>query len=151
MNYPELEKDRLERELQLAKTAFQKEYKSFSSSWSVTLGSFSVKARIGTESIIGAFVAFNALCFAVGIVFSLQEGALQAVGVALIVGGLFSFGTFMAQWWDHAWQRQNDAINGAFEKERYENLRRLAGKARKLSEEIDGLPNSSDQGGGHCP
>lgn len=67
----------------------------------------------------------------------------RALGIALVVGALFSFGTFMAQWWDHAWQRQNVIVDRAFNSgygdKRYAKLQRLAKEYLELYEKLEGL------------
>jgi hypothetical protein len=67
----------------------------------------------------------------------------RALGIALVVGALFSFGIFMAQWWDHAWQRQNVIVDRAFNSgygdKRYAKLQRLAKEYLELYEKLEGL------------
>jgi hypothetical protein len=73
---------------------------------------------------------FNMVCFAVGVAFIFLNGTLRVLGISLVVGGLFSFGTFMTQWWDHAWQIENNtkdrAFNFGYHDKRYAELQRLA-------------------------
>ena len=96
------------------------------------------------------YVLFNAVCFAVGVAFILLGGILQTLGISLVVGGLFSFGTFMAQWWDHAWQRANNTLDRAFnsglDDKRYAELQRLAKEYWELYEKLKVLPEPPKPG-----
>lgn len=141
------QRDQLVQELQRAEEAFDKEYRSITSAWSGKIGPFVVRATVGGEIITVAYVLFNVVCFAVGIVFTLSKGALQALGISLVVGGLFSFGTFMAQWWDHAWQRQQTTIDRTFGDKRYTELQRIAKELDHLYGKLESLPESSDRHG----
>ena len=68
------------------------------------------------------------------------KGATQALGVALIVGGLFSFGAFVAQIWSAAVQREAEAFDRAFDEGDHDirrtDLRRLAKAWWELSERV---------------
>jgi hypothetical protein len=80
-----------------------------------------------------------------GVGFIFLKGTFQALGIALVVGSVFSLGTFMAQWWNHAWQRQNDVLDHARGDERYVKLRRLVKEEDKLHEKLNSLPEPSGQ------
>lgn len=142
----ERQRDQLEKELRGAIEALHREYRSEASTWQAGLGSLTVKATLDSDFISNIYVLFNVICFAAGIVFIFLKGTLQVIGVSLVVGGLFSFGTFMTQWWDHAWQRQNDTLDRAFNLDyhdrRYAELQRLAKEYTKLYDKLEGLPES---------
>jgi hypothetical protein len=104
------QRDQLEKELQGASEAFNREYKSITSTWQVALGPVPITATLSSEPISWIYIAFNVACFAVGVAFIFLNGTFRILGISLVVGGLFSFGTFMTQWWDHAWQRQNKGM-----------------------------------------
>ena len=115
----DLRRQRVEKDLQRASEALDEEIRSLSSGWSGKLGPFAISGTISLEVISAVYVLFNIICFATGIAFIFLKGAFQALGIALVVGGVFSFGTFMAQWWDHAWQRQRDVRDHAFGDKKY--------------------------------
>ena len=103
------------------------------------LGPFRKSNTISLEVLIAGYVLFNIICFATGIGFIFLKGAFQALGIALVVGSVFSFGTSMAQWWDHAWQKQKDVLDRAYGDIRYVKLRRLVKECKKLDKECDKL------------
>jgi hypothetical protein len=124
------QRDQLEKELQRANEAFDRELRSMTSTWVGRLGSFPLRIPANSQVIIAIYLLFNGVCFAVGVAFTLQHGALQTLGISLVVGGLFSFGTLTAQWWDHIWQDQNNtadrAFNSGYHDKRYQEIQRLA-------------------------
>jgi hypothetical protein len=121
------------------------------STWVGRLGPFSLSVPVKSQVIVAIYVLFNVACFAIGVAFTLQHGALQALGIALVVGGLFSFGAFTAQWWDHVWQDQNNtmdrAFNSGYHDKRYEELQRLAKEWVDAYEKLEALagPDSGDE------
>jgi hypothetical protein len=148
------QRDQLEKELQSAREAYDREYRSISSAVGGRLGPFGINVTITREVTIAIFIAFNVVCFGVGIAFILQKGVLQVLGISLVVGGLFSFGTFMAQWWDHMWQEQNNTFDRVFKdidmpwvlKDMpYVKLRQHAEDAQKLYEKLESLPEPAGQ------
>lgn len=143
------QRDQLEKELQGANEAFRREYKSMTSTWKAGLGPFTVKARLDSNLIAGIYILFNVVCFAVGIAFIFLNGTFRVLGISLVVGGLFSFGTFMTRWWDQALQRQNETIDRAYNfgyhDRRYAELQQLAKEYIKLYDKLEGLPAPSSQ------
>jgi hypothetical protein len=143
------QQDQLEKELQRANEELSKEYRSMTAGWGARFGPLVISVRASAEIITISYVLFNIICFVVGVVFTLQDNVLRTLGIALVVGGLFSGGTFMAQWWDHAWQRQNATIDRAFnlgyDDKRYAELQRLAKEVGELYEKLKSLPEPSSE------
>jgi hypothetical protein len=142
---PRQRRDQLEKELQRASEALGEEVRFLSSGWAGRLGPFTISARISGEIITATYVLFNMICFAAGIGFIFLRGVFQALGISLIVGSLFSFGTFMAQWWDHAWQKQKDVLDHAYGDKRYVELRRLVKECDELYDKLDSSPEPPSQ------
>lgn len=137
----------LEQRLRDASADFDREFRSHTSGWRTGIGRFAITTEFDTGVIVLVYVFFNIVCFAAGIVFILQGGVLQALGISFVVGGLFSFGTFMAQWWDHSWQRNNNILDRAFNfgdrDNRYASLRQVAEKYLDAQRQLDDLPDAS--------
>jgi hypothetical protein len=148
---PRQQRDQLEKDVQRAYAAFDRESLSMTSTWVGRLGPFSLSVPVKSQVIVAIYVLFNVACFAIGVAFTLQHGALQALGIALVVGGLFSFGTLTAQWWDHIWQDQNNtmdrAFNSGYHDKRYAELQRLAKEWVDAHEKLEALagPDSGDE------
>ena len=104
------QRDELKEELEGAREALNKQYRSMASTWRA--GSLPMTITIDSGLISLIYILFNMVCFAVGVAFIFLNGTLRVLGISLVVGGLFSFGTFMTQWWDHAWQIENNTIVG---------------------------------------
>lgn len=97
------------------------------------------QVRINSALLAMIYLLFNVACLILGITFVFFKGAVQTLGVSLIVGSLFSFGAFVAQFWSAAMQREAQAIDRAFDEGnrdiRYTELRRLAKAYWELSEQ----------------
>jgi hypothetical protein len=91
---------------------------------------------------------FKVACLILGLTFFFFKGAIQTIGISLIVGGLFSFGAFVAQFWSAAMRREAQAIDRAFDEGsqdiRYTDLRRLAKAFWELSERVSEEPARVD-------
>jgi len=68
----------------------------------------------GTQKIAVAYVLLSVGALALGIAFSLLGRALESLGVALVVGAIFSFGAFIAQFWAVASQREFETRTEVF-------------------------------------
>jgi len=145
------QRDQLEKDVQRAHAAFDRESRSMTSTWIGRLGPFPLSIPANSQVIIAIYLLFNGVCFAVGVAFTLQHGTLQTLGISLVVGGLFSFGTFTAQWWDHVWQDQNKttdrAFNSGYHDKRYEEIQRLAKNWVDAYEKLEAPagPDSGDE------
>lgn len=70
--------------------------------WSIGVGKLRIRAVVGTNFIAIVFVLWHLLLGATGVAGTLfwEEG--RELAVALLVGALFSFGSFLAQFWSQA-------------------------------------------------
>jgi hypothetical protein len=68
----------------------------------------------GTQKIAVAYVLLSGGAMAIGIVLSLLGRSLESLGVALVVGAIFSFGAFVAQFWAVASQREFETRSAVF-------------------------------------
>ena len=149
MNSDKMPRDELEYELQLATERLWAEYRRVGPRRSVSNPS-RWQVRINSALLSAIYVLFNAACLILSLTFVFFKGAAQTLGVSLIVGGLFSFGAFVAQFWSAAQQREAQAIDRAFDEGnqdiRYTDLRRLAKAFWELSERVNdgGRPSGHD-------
>ena len=136
------ELDRLSQELRETEAAFTDEFRRIASGWHLGIGRMHINAVVGPEMITVIYVAFNALCFAVGVAFVFFGGVFVSLGVAIIVGALFSFGAFLAQFYVVAFQREHERLERLFADERDANLKRLLEKRAQLISRIQSLDDS---------
>jgi hypothetical protein len=133
-------KSQLQEELRLAEEAFQAEHDNLLGVWQFGFSKLRIRAAVDSEFITLTYVLFNLLCFVAGVVFIPFGGALQSLGIALIVGGLFSFGAFVAQFWAIQVGKEREVFNRAFDTTykdiRYKEFQRLGKRVWELSEEI---------------
>lgn len=141
------QRDDLKKELDGAREALKRRYRSMASTWKA--GSLPITVTIDSGLISLIYILFNVVCFAAGVAFIFLNGTLRVLGISLVVGGLFSFGTFMTQWWDHAWQTENNtkdrAFNFGYHDKRYTELQQLAKEFIKLYDKLEGLPKPPSQ------
>ena len=65
--------------------------------WRVDIGRVRAHRRYGSQAFAKVFVLFNVVLFAVGIALSFGGGTVASLGVAVVVGSLFSFGAFLTE------------------------------------------------------
>jgi hypothetical protein len=141
--------ENLQEEIRNTEEAIDNEIERLLPEWQVSIGRLNFSSAIGSEGITVIYVLFNSLCFILGVIFILLGGVLQVLGVALVVGGLFSFGAFVVQFWAIAVQRENEiterAIGNLYEEESYEEIRRLLKEYRDLNERLKSQLGSGDK------
>jgi hypothetical protein len=86
------ERRRLLEELREVDSEYNTELERISGVWRFSLGSFTIKRPASAMFITQVYVIFNIACFITGIILASLGGVLTAIGVAMIVGALFSFG-----------------------------------------------------------
>jgi len=140
MDSDKLPRGELRSELRLAAERLWVEYQRVGPKWSAG-NPTRRQVRINSALFAMMYVLFNSVCLILGLVFVFFKDAAQALGISLVVGSLFSFGAFVAQFWSAAMQREADAIDRAFDAAnkdiRYTDLRRLAKAFWELSERAD--------------
>ena len=140
MNGDKMPRHELNHELRLAAERLWTEYRRVGPKWSAG-NPTRLQVRINSALFAMIYVLFNSVCLILGLIFVFFKGATQALGISLVVGSLFSFGAFVAQFWSAAMQREADAIDRAFDAAnqdiRYTDLRRLAKDFWELSERAD--------------
>lgn len=139
MNSEKMPRDESQYELRLAAERLWTEYRRVGPRRSVS-NPTQWQMRISSALFAIIYALFNAACLILGVIFVFSKGAVQTLGVSLLVGGLFSFGAFVAQFWSAAMQREAQAIDRAFDEGsrdiRYTDLRRLAKAFWELSERV---------------
>ena len=137
MNSEKMPRDELQYELRLATEKLWAEYRRVGPRRSVS-NPTRWQVRINSALLAMIYVLFNVACLILGLTFVFFKGATQTIGISLIVGSLFSFGAFVAQFWSAAMQREAQAVDRAFDEGgqdiRYTELRRLAKAFWELSE-----------------
>jgi hypothetical protein len=128
---------RLRQELEAANDAFWEEYERVKRVWHFKFGPLRFERAVGSQFITRVYVAFNAICFAVGIVLVVLGGVSGTVGVALIVGSLFAFGSFVAQYWAIVTQEEIDQYNRTGRDVELTKLRHLGVRRAQLIRRLE--------------
>lgn len=153
MNNNRDDQERLREELHVVNRAFGKEAKRLLPKWRLSFGPVVLQSSVDPENIARIYILFNIACLVAGIILIFFKGTFQVLGIALIVGGLFSFGAFVAQLWTVAVQRGHEtldrAIGRAYDDEKYAELRRLAAASHELRGKLTSraVPETTDEAG----
>jgi len=84
-----------------------------------------------------SYVAFNIAGMIAGIVMILNKGVLRELGIAIVVGSIFAFGSFIEQWWTIEVQQELDFVGRVYGSVAYQqNLGEMRNEIVKI---IDGL------------
>jgi len=96
---PSTDLAQLRKEFRRARQAYRQEFDRLTPSWDWAIGPLRFRRHMGSTAITWCYTGFNFICLVAGIFATLAHGIWTSLGVALVVGALFSFGTFVAQWW----------------------------------------------------
>jgi hypothetical protein len=112
--------------------------------WSFHLGPFKIKRHVSAMLIVQVYVVFNVACFFSGVGIAFIGGVFTVIGTALIVGALFSFGAFVAQFWTVRVQQDIDLNRKLYQDEvGLVELKELVKKWSDLHRRIDVLEQSN--------
>lgn len=143
MDEKNAEMDRLLRDLQDVDRTLDAAYMKETADWRLGLDGIRVRGNFPSNSIAVIFVSFNAVLFALGIVFSLLGGTLNSLGVSLIVGSVFAASAFVAQFWAVSYQRGVEVYREIFG-DGLGELRDLANKRAEILAKIRAIADSAD-------
>ena len=129
----------LHEELRKTEVAFWKEFDRTVARWDLRIGPLRFTTPVTPKMLALIYLLFNALCFVAGAVFAVFGGVWAALGVALIVGSLFSYGAFVGQSWVIVRQRAIGIFDRVVGDTTYAELERLAGVHRGLLDQIESL------------
>lgn len=135
----------LEGELRVTNEAIQRELQRVTSSWLFTFGPIRFHFRFGPGVINAFYASFISICLLAGVIFCFFGGILAALGAALVVGALFSFGAFVAQFWLVTQQAQQKVSESIFGEERLAHLKKLADKRRVVINRLKDLHDEKDE------
>jgi hypothetical protein len=136
MAEPEAEVDRLRRELADIEAEFWKAHADLAMGWQFVLGPLRVRRYASPMFIAQVFVLFHVLCFAAGAAFIFTAGPTRELGIAMVVGSIFAFGSFVAQFWAISYERFREIAREATGDQGTMSLKRLAAR-RRLRRRLD--------------
>ena len=139
MNDESAELRQLLEELKSVDEEIQKHWDAQTGRWNFSLGPFKVERKVTPMFIVQIFVVFNILCFAAGVGLAFVGGVFTAIGASIIVGALFSFGSFTTQFWAVAVQDNIDLIKGIRGERDLMKMKELTRRWDDLSRQINAL------------
>ena len=126
----------LRKALEEAWRAYQREFDRLTPTWQFAIGPLKFQRHIGSTAITWTYTGFNIICLAAGIFAILSHGVWTSLGVALVVGALFSFGTFVSQWWVVEVGREDKIKNYFGSDKEYATLAGLRAECDELARQL---------------
>ena len=107
--------------------------------WHLQAGPVRLRGRIGSQSFALMFTLFHLVVAAVGAVLTFVGSSVESLGVALVVGALFGFGSFISQVWAQGMERERQLLRFLFGGPDSPRLRALRRRRQEVLAEIDEL------------
>ena len=101
---------RLRTEIQALDVKLRESLHGTTMGWQFRWGPFYISKYLNSTYITQIYIAFNLICFIAGIALALLGGNISVVGASLIVGSVFSFGTFVSQFWTVVTQNEIESF-----------------------------------------
>jgi hypothetical protein len=136
---PEIEVDRLRQELTDVEAAFWSEYADIAMRWQFVLGPVKIRRRTSAMFVAQAFVLFHIACFAVGAGLIFIAGPTRELGIAIVVGSIFAFGSFVGQFWAIANEREREILRETMGGRETAELKSLAVRREEILAQITQL------------
>jgi hypothetical protein len=100
--------------------------------WRLQMGRLQMRRRVGSQTFAKLFASFNIVLFIGGVVLSFNEGTLASLGIAIVVGTLFSVGSFLTEVWSQTVDRESERRNEQIREDMTELLRLRRGVVTEL-------------------
>jgi hypothetical protein len=141
--------DRLRLELADVEAQFWAGYSNMTMNWQFVLGPIRIERRTSAMFIAQVFVLFHVLCFSVGATLIFVAGPARELGIAMVVGSIFAFGSFVGQFWAVAYDRGRKIFEEVIGNQDMEQLKELASKREIICEQISQLETAEAEAGNH--
>ena len=127
----------LHQELDAADTKIASQIGQLTSRWQLRGGPVRISAVVSSGRITWVIIVFNTVCLVLGAVLIISGGATRiALGIAIVVGAVFSFGAFLTQFWAVAVTRELETGDRLFADSRFKDLKLLINERERLSQQI---------------
>ena len=147
MTDPSIELNRLRRELKDTEAVLWPSYWDLAKGWLSPFGPPTIRRPASPIFVAQLFVLFHILCFAVGAGLIFTSGPARELGIAMVVGSIFAFGSFVGQLFSVAYGRANEIMQQITGTQKVEELKQLAARREALKRQIDQL----EMPGGQSP
>jgi hypothetical protein len=84
-----------------------------------------IAAPVTSNLIAVVFVLWHLLAGAAGVLLTARRDGTRELGIALLVGSLFAFGSFLAQFWSLAVDREREVLGTVSREDDVERMRRI--------------------------
>jgi hypothetical protein len=108
---------------------------------------FAYYRRVTAAIIFLSYVTFNIAGIIAGIVLISNKGAPRELGIAIVVGSIFAFGSFIAQWWSIEVQQEIDFVGRVYGSVAYQqHLGEMRNEITKILEDLNNSDKSASSG-----
>ncbi|MFD7653369.1 hypothetical protein ACFV4N_05255 [Actinosynnema sp. NPDC059797] len=101
-------------------------------SWKISLGRFRISRPISSQGLAWLFFAWHLMAGISGVLITVFWVSNRALGIALVVGSLFGFGSFLSQIWGQAIGREKDYLVKIWADDEIEEMRTKWRRIREI-------------------
>ncbi|MFI5591510.1 hypothetical protein ACIA5G_41120 [Amycolatopsis sp. NPDC051758] len=105
--------------------------------WSIKIGPIRISKPVDTNSLAIAFIIWHAATFTTGVLVTIFWANNKALGIALVVGSLFGFGSFLSQVWSQGMAKEREFLHKIEHEESIARFRIVAKQVRDVERRID--------------
>jgi len=145
MTDPGTELDRLRRELKDTEVEFWKLHWDLAKGWLGVFGPPTIRRPGSPVFIVQVFILFNIACFAIGAWLIFTSRAAHELGIAMVVGSIFAFGSFIGQLVSIAYARTSEITQQITGSKKKKDLQQLADRREAIITEIEHLEKLGGQ------
>jgi len=145
MTNPRIELDRLRQELKDTEAEFWKLHWDLAKGWLGIFGPPAIRRPGSPIFIVQLFVLFHIACFAIGARLIFTSGAAKELGIAMVVGSIFAFGSFVGQLVSIAYARTSEITQQITGSKKKKDLQQLADRREAIMTEIEQLEKPGEE------
>ncbi|MBB5808960.1 hypothetical protein F4560_008728 [Saccharothrix ecbatanensis] len=91
--------------------------------WTISLGKLRFSRPVSSQGVAWLFLVWHLTAGVAGVVITIIWSSNRALGIALVVGSLFGFGSFLSQVWGQAIGREKDYLAKIWADDEIEEMR----------------------------
>lgn len=145
MSDPRTELHRLRQELKDTEAKFWKLRWDLAKGWLGVFGPPTIRRPGSPIFIVQLFVLFHIVCFAIGARLIFTSGAARELGIAMVVGSIFAFGSFVGQLVSIAYARTSEITQQITGSKKKKELQQLADSLEAIMAQIERLEKLGEQ------
>ena len=145
MTDPRTELNLLRRKLKDTEAEFWKLHWDLAKGWLGVFGPPTIRRPGSPIFIVQVFILFHIACFAIGAWLIFTSGAARELGIAMFVGSIFAFGSFVGQLVSIAYARTSEITQQITGSKKKKDLQQLADRREAIMTQIEHLEKPGEQ------